>query len=71
MIGEKVLRKQADKLADMLGFPPNTHFEISELEMIENAGIRADIEFRGKTITVTPSMRAAAHIILFKLNNMS
>jgi hypothetical protein len=71
MPSEKVLRIQADKLAKMLEYPPNTHFDISELETLRNAEIGTSVDFRGITVSVTPSMKSTARIVLFKINNLS
>lgn len=64
---EKVLRIQADKLANILGYPPNTYFEVEELELLEQGETGSEVAFRGKNYKVTPALKAAAHIILHKI----
>lgn len=70
-MSEKVIRKQSDKLAERLDLPPNTFFELSELQALEEADINTEIIFRGKPIRISPSIKAMAHIILFKIRDMS
>ncbi len=64
---EKVMRIQADKLANLLGYPPNTFFEIAELKAIEAADPGTEITFRGKKLQLSPTMKATANVLLHKV----
>ena len=66
-MSEKVIRKQSDKLAERLDLPPNTFFELSELQTLEEADINTEIVFRGKPIRISPSIKAMAHILRVKI----
>lgn len=64
---ERITRIQADRLAKELGFPPNTFFEKEELNTLKNAEFGKEFIFRGKTVTISPTMKAMANIILEKI----
>ncbi len=66
-ISDKVIRKQSDKLAEKLDLPPNTFFELSELQALEEADINTEIIFRGKPIRISPSIKAMSHILRVKI----
>lgn len=63
----KVIRIQADRLAAEIGLPPNTFFEISELEQIATSAYGIELEIKGVKFTTSASKKALADILLVKI----
>lgn len=65
---DKVIRIQADRLAEDLGLPAMTHFELEELDMIANTDVgQREIKFRGKTVKFTPRVKSIADLLRRKI----
>lgn len=67
MSKDKILRIQADKLAELLGLKPGTYLVRSMIKRIAEAKCGDEIDIDGTTVKVTPSAIGLANVILTKV----
>jgi len=68
---DRILRIQADKLAEAIGLPKQTKFEIAELKALSTSPINTELTFRGKKIITGAGVRALADLLLIKIEKLN
>lgn len=64
---DKIMRIQADKLCEQLGYAPGTYIPRDILEKISKAQFKDELFINRKPVIVSPSMYAIAKLLLSKI----